>query len=111
MGLLLDKHGIDVNQSAEYGVTPLHAAAKHGHADVVKQLLARKGIELNKRDESGRTPLFIAIQEGNLEIVNLLLNQNGIDVMLGDNMGQTPLHPLHLAAVNNLRHHVEIVTQ
>ena len=29
------QEGIDVNQSAEYGVTPLHVAAKHGHADIV----------------------------------------------------------------------------
>ena len=59
MSKLLLNDGINVNQSAEYGVTPLHLAAKHGHADIVTQLLAKEGIELNSLTKNGMSPLCV----------------------------------------------------
>ncbi|GLE08751.1 hypothetical protein PINS_up020166 [Pythium insidiosum] len=38
---LLADDGVDVNTRHSLGPTPLHCAAKHGHADVVRLLLTR----------------------------------------------------------------------
>lgn len=43
------------------GWTPLHLALRHGHADVVRLLIAA-GADLSARTEHGRTPLHICLQ-------------------------------------------------
>jgi ankyrin repeat protein len=53
---LLEK-GADANARDRDGLTPLHYAAKHGHADVVK-LLIEKGANVNIRSESGFASAF-----------------------------------------------------
>ena len=39
--------GGDVNESGEYGTTPLHYASRYGHLEIVNVLLAA-GAEVNK---------------------------------------------------------------
>lgn len=43
----------------EYGQTPLHIAALHGHCDVVSRLLSEKA-NINAQDRNGWTPLHCA---------------------------------------------------
>ncbi|KAF8883436.1 ankyrin repeat-containing domain protein, partial [Infundibulicybe gibba] len=54
--LLLDK-GDDVNSRSHGGKAPLSLAARRGHEDFVKLLLAQDGIHVNPVDSKGYTPL------------------------------------------------------
>lgn len=87
--------GYDPNAFSEWGKdTPLHAAAKMGHGDIV-QLLLEAGANLHAFDDLADTPLHCAVDNGHLDIMQLLL-QAGADVnahnesQIGDSpLGQT----------------------
>ena len=70
--------------------TPLHRAARHGHADVVNTLLAA-GADRECRDDTQRTPLHYAAYCGRAEVVNSLLAA-GADRECWDDTKMTPLH-------------------
>ncbi|XP_076326408.1 ankyrin repeat domain-containing protein 40-like isoform X2 [Tachypleus tridentatus] len=66
--LLLSK-GVNINTQQDInGWTPLHWAAKRGHATVVKYLLSQ-GAEASQTSNKGETPAAVALNE---EIRNLL---------------------------------------
>ena len=69
---------------------PLHVAARYGHQDVAKLLLANKA-NVNAKHICGGTPLHVAAEEGQRGMVELLL-ANGTDVNVKDKYGTTPLH-------------------
>src|SRR5437867_328914 len=65
--------GMDVNTRFRYGATALSYACDHGHAEVVKVLLAHDA-DVNVKDTFyGETPLGWAASKGSLEIVKMLL--------------------------------------
>lgn len=64
--------GADVNESDDWGVTPLWYAARHGHEDAAKLLIAR-GADVNLTTESSGPPLLGAIERKNGILVKLLL--------------------------------------
>ncbi|XP_067317291.1 uncharacterized protein SMIM10L3 isoform X1 [Anolis sagrei] len=66
----------DVNQAAENGNTPLHAAVNTGKMHLVSLLLHYPGINVNVQNPQcdGATPLHFAIVYGHLGICYLLLN-------------------------------------
>ena len=69
------ERGIDINQSTypiSLNATLLHNAARHGHVEPVKILIAL-GANANKLDDYGSSPLSLAAQSGNEDIVALLL--------------------------------------
>jgi ankyrin repeat protein len=74
--------------------TPLHLAAKHGHADVAEVLLAH-GAPVDAADEGGWRPLHLAAQRGHEAVVRVLLAHKA-DVR--GVLPETRLEPLHLAA-------------
>ena len=53
--------GTDVNESDDYGNTPLHEASIEGHLEVVKVLLASGGL-VNQGNNGGDTPRYGARQ-------------------------------------------------
>ena len=55
----LMEHGAVVDDSGQFGWTPLHAAAYQGLNDVIEYLVAR-GADLDAKDSYGQTPLSIA---------------------------------------------------
>jgi uncharacterized protein len=65
--------GAKVNESYQYGVTPLMAAAQNGQTDAVKALL-RAGASVNGFDSVRDTPLMYAIKRGRLATVLALLD-------------------------------------
>lgn len=62
---------------------PLIAAAKHGHIDLVRTLLANKH-NPNEKDETGMTALMHATSRGHVAIVELLCAAQDIDVNMRD---------------------------
>lgn len=53
--------GGDLSLEDFNGQTPLHVAARRGHAGVVTLLLQR-GVDVNARDEDGCSPLLLAVR-------------------------------------------------
>jgi ankyrin repeat protein len=73
---------------------PLGAAARKGHADVVKLLLAQEGVDVNQgTSDKGRTALYSACYAGHTEVVEMLLACEAVDVNLAKtDDGATPLY-------------------
>ncbi|XP_053522082.1 60 kDa lysophospholipase isoform X5 [Artibeus jamaicensis] len=63
--------GSDLSLQDFSGQTPLHVAARRGHAGVVTMLLQR-GVDVNARDEDGLSPLLLAVRGRHLGVVGLL---------------------------------------
>lgn len=53
--------GSDLSLEDCSGQTPLHAAARGGHVEVLAMLLQR-GVNVNARDQDGLTPLLLAVR-------------------------------------------------
>ena len=73
------------------GYTPLHYAAREGHAGVVSLLIAFGADPNRATTAGGATPLHRASFTGRAEVVRQLL-EAGADALLQDVDGQTPLH-------------------
>lgn len=90
MGMLLDL-GADANAATDgRGITPLHVAARGGHADVVR-LLLEWGARVDAPTAEGQTPLMFAVAARREPVVRLLLD-HGANVRATDRAGATPLH-------------------
>jgi ankyrin repeat protein len=83
--------GIAIDESSSGGATALMNAAKIGHYQMVKLLIA-KGADLEKKDEyhDHVTALIIAATHGHKDIVRLLISA-GADVRAQTDSGYTPL--------------------
>lgn len=57
----------------EYGLRPLYAAARLGHANIVRALL-EYGADINARTETGVPAVYIAAEMNHKEVVELLLS-------------------------------------
>ena len=74
--------GGNVHFKAEYGFTPLMAAAQQGDPDIVRALLVR-GVDPNEVDSRQKTAVKYAIEENHLGLYPLL-KQNGAKPDLWD---------------------------
>lgn len=83
--------GADVNAVDKHGTTALHAAAMHGHDDVVESLLAADGIIVDKPDMSKLTALFRAAVADEVGAVKALLKA-GASPHAKDKEGTPLLH-------------------
>jgi hypothetical protein len=71
IAFLVEECGADVNCCSEEGITPLAAAAREGHRDIVQYLLA-KGADPNREAPAWAKPLSLAEHRGHVEIADLL---------------------------------------
>ena len=94
--------GVDVNEPAVRGETPLIIAALAGNGDIVNYLLQR-GADINAHSASGLSALHAAAYAGHSEIVSLLIAKGA---MVNDSSNRFGTTPLHLASEEN---HVETV--
>ncbi|XP_005343660.1 60 kDa lysophospholipase [Microtus ochrogaster] len=63
--------GRDLNLKDSSGQTPLHVAARRGHAAVVTMLL-QKGVDVNAHNEDGHSPLLLAVRGRHQSVIGLL---------------------------------------
>jgi len=68
---LLSGHNIDVNATDESGSTPLLEAARYGHDEICRILIAA-GANLKVKDRDGKTALQLAIQGNHDDVVRVL---------------------------------------
>ena len=104
--LLVDVPGINVNQEARDGTTPLYAAAGQGHETCLQLLLDAPGINVNQPDSTagvGLTPLNAAALRGHESCVEILLAVPGIDVNSVSQGGQNVLVCAIGHVMNSLR--------
>eukprot|EP00240_Pyramimonas_obovata_P000249 CAMPEP_0118927864 /NCGR_PEP_ID=MMETSP1169-20130426/5244_1 /TAXON_ID=36882 /ORGANISM="Pyramimonas obovata, Strain CCMP722" /LENGTH=1671 /DNA_ID=CAMNT_0006869721 /DNA_START=246 /DNA_END=5258 /DNA_ORIENTATION=- len=89
---LLDVDLLDVDgrDGLAYPTTPLHLAAKYGHAEVVAVLLS-KGANMRLHSKEGETAIEIAVRYGRMNVLELLL-QAGCDVEMPNRFGKTSYH-------------------
>ena len=85
-----------LNWCNSQGVTPLHAACLHGHAECV-QLLLDAHAALDPRQKGGATPLIVATRQGHASCVARLLGA-GADIARRDETG-TALDNVRAASV------------
>jgi hypothetical protein len=98
-GHLLAKHPEAVHARGGLHVTPLHAAARLGHADIVS-LLVEHLTDLDIQGNYFQTPLHLASILGHVGIGSRLLDR-GADINARDEYGRSPLY---IAAKNG---HIE----
>jgi Ankyrin repeats (3 copies) len=80
--------GKDVNMQDAEGRTPLHYAAAHDQAKIIR-LLAEAGADLEKTDRKQNTCLHYAAGYGRVDIVDILL-ERGADLQAQNENGKTP---------------------
>ena len=68
---LLSSPGADVNATNERGSTPLLEAARYGHEDICRALIAA-GADLKAKDKDGKTALMLAVQGDHEEVIRVL---------------------------------------
>ena len=68
---LLSGPGADVNVTDERGSTPLLEAARYGHEDITRVLIAA-GANVKAKDKDGKTALMLAVQGDHEEVVRVL---------------------------------------
>jgi ankyrin repeat protein len=89
---LIAEHPDHVNARGGWQYTPIHVAAREGHADILSLLLEHgadpDGGGINNLTTA--TPLYRASRRGKLEAGQCLLDR-GADINAGNSTGQTPL--------------------
>ncbi|XVE62111.1 hypothetical protein DITRI_Ditri06bG0093000 [Diplodiscus trichospermus] len=92
--------------TARNGYDPFHVAAKQGHVEVLKELLATFPNSAMTTDLSCTTALHTAAAQGHIDVVNLLLETDTDLAKIARNNGKTVLHSAarmgHLEVVKSL---------
>jgi len=101
---LLVRDGISINETDNYGNSPINSAILSGNNEYARMLI-NQGADLNSRNMLGLSPLHIAAFLNNETVVNQLLLK-GADINMKGNSGYTPLHIAaemnHLSLVKDL---------
>ncbi len=87
---LIDVGPAVVGTAEDYGMMPLHWAARAGAMECA-ELLVEKGAAVNALNSANRTPLQLAAEKGQSEMVRFLA-KHGADLNTQDKKGRTPLH-------------------
>ena len=86
---LIAEHPEHLNARGANQNTPMHAAARAGHADIVS-LLVDHGADVDGRGYSDQTALYLASMEGKVEAGRCLLDR-GADINFRTRENETPL--------------------
>ena len=93
------------------GSTPLSAASREGHDEVVEELIGHDKIDVNagRTDAKGFSALYFASKNGSTRIIRLLLDYPSIEVNGGGRPNGLGKNPLYEAAENNRTRVVEVL--
>lgn len=94
LATLLADPGMNIEQTDNAGMTPLHHAAKRDKKEAVTALL-KAGADALAKDKSGATPLHLAVEHTyNTDVIEALNKQHGakMDWNVKDGNGDAPLH-------------------
>ena len=80
-----------VDSCDEYGNTPLHYAALHGHVNVIRMLI-ELGCYTNKTGWMRWTALHFACKGGHSNVIRMLITENICHSMSVDDSGNSPIH-------------------
>lgn len=100
--------GANVNETSEFGDSPLSTAYFHGHIEIVKLLIVNKA-DVRAADASGFTILHNASSNGDIEIMSLLLAAGAEINTVSKVSGSTPLHCACLGAPPDYRRNIEAI--
>jgi len=75
---LVSSPGADVNATNERGSTPLLEAARFGHDDICRVLIAA-GADLKAKDKDGKSALMLAVQNNHDDVVRVLKQAGATD--------------------------------
>jgi ankyrin repeat protein len=102
MAMQLLKAGADPNTVDKNGISPLMAACRWGHIEVVRLLLGNGATPDQPRSPKGRTPLMVACSYySGLSVIKLLV-EKGADINVKAQDGTTPL----MLAARNAKYEV-----
>lgn len=87
---LIKEMKADINNRAEDGITPLHAAVGERHKTMII-CLYDAGANLHAKKDNGLTPFHLACARGYCDLADLLFNLKS-DVHSTDNEGCLPIH-------------------
>ena len=87
---LVDENPAVVGVTEDYGMTPLHWAARAGAMECATILVAEEA-DVNALNRANRTPLQLAAEKGQADMVHLLA-KHGADLNTQDKKGRPPLH-------------------
>lgn len=80
----------NINDTDDYGNSPLLLAAQAGKLEVVKQLIANNA-DVNCVNVDGKSVLHLAAESSNIQLVMWLIKNTDIDVNLADKAGRNAL--------------------
>ena len=69
--LFVEEYKLDVNQSDDFGMTPLHLASKLGKFEICK-FLSKYVLDKNTLDNDGQTPYDLAVSENKWDTASFL---------------------------------------
>ena len=75
---LVSSPGADVNAKDDRGNTPLLEAARYGHEDICRVLIAA-GADVKAKDKDGKTALMLAVQNNHDDVVRVLKQAGATD--------------------------------
>ncbi|WP_174481159.1 ankyrin repeat domain-containing protein [Spiroplasma endosymbiont of Danaus chrysippus] len=82
---LLTKN-VNVNYSDQSGYSPLMIAAKNGHLDIVKTLLAHNNANIDDVDVNGNTALLFATKYNHWQIKKIIMQVNQLNQLKAANL-------------------------
>lgn len=88
----LVKYGADINERSHAGLAPIHFAAIHGNAKMVRRLIDQ-GAKMSLKSKEGLSGLMYAAKYGHVYVMGEYLRAGGLKVLSDHDLdGRTPLH-------------------
>ncbi|CAE8696527.1 unnamed protein product [Polarella glacialis] len=89
VALLVDAHGVKIDQQDVYGQTAAHYLAKTDNIACL-DFYVRKGGNINHKDNEGQTPMFYAASSGTPRMIRGLFERDA-DIHVRCSKGRTPI--------------------
>lgn len=89
--ILHHRHLIDTPNNK--GWTPMHVAAKRGHAIIIETLVRLKSMSIDYPiKHNGWTSLYVAVQYAHIPVIETLIRLGSKAIDIPENTGWTPMH-------------------